>query len=275
VVKVDGAPQGNIGADGTLIVTVAPGKGHLLEIGRDGYQTASQSLNIKAGDNINVLSPLIPIPVQPKVETPQAQPVRIDSFSATASPIVQGDPTTLQWTTNNASDVSIDNAIGEVGKNSQTTVYPSKNTTYTLTAKGSGGTQQRTVNIVVEPKAEKPATPVASAPAKPVDETPLIQAVLNNFNAALSARDVTRMQAIWPNMPADRAKGYRDEFKDLSKKAKVSDDCQASSLSISGDSANWPCVENTLNPGEKKPQSWRMQITFAKKNGAWTITSLK
>ena len=67
MVKVDGAPQGNIGADGTLIVTVAPGKGHLLEIGRDGYQTASQSLNIKAGDNINVLSPLIPIPVQPKL----------------------------------------------------------------------------------------------------------------------------------------------------------------------------------------------------------------
>jgi serine/threonine-protein kinase len=274
VVKVDGAPQGNIGPDGTLIVTVAPGKSHSLEIGRDGYQTASQPFSIKAGDNINVLSPLIPNPVQPKVETPQVQPVQIVSFSPTASQIVQGDPITLQWTTINASDVSIDNAIGEVGKNSQTTVYPSKNTTYTLTAKGSGGTQQRTVNIVVEPKAEKPAAPVASTPAKPVDETPLIQAVLNNFNAALSARDVTRMQAIWPNMPADRAKGYRDEFKDLSKKAKVSDDCQASSLSISGDSANWPCVENTVTPGEK-PQSWRMQITFTKKNGAWIISSLK
>jgi hypothetical protein len=63
---------------------------------------------------------------------------RVIRFEATPVTILVGEASTLSWTTDGATDVSI-SGIGSVELNGSRTVSPSQTTTYTLTAKGSDG----------------------------------------------------------------------------------------------------------------------------------------
>lgn len=268
-VSVDNASQGQTDVHGSLIVPVKPGT-RSLGISLNGYQPSSQTLNIKAGERLILPAVLTPIPVVPKPPSPsQPQPVQILSFSASGAQIEEGQSTTLSWQTANASDVSINNGIGSVVPSSQTTVRPASSTTYVLTANGNSGPQQRSINIVVEPKAVTPL-PSTSQPAQPVDQMALIQAVLNNFNAALAGHDLARMQAA--GMKSQDAKRWQDFFKG-NPGAKVSDSCPPSSLAISGDTADWACTETTtvISGGRQQPTAHSIRFTFAKKNGTWII----
>ena len=270
-VSIDHSPQGTADARGNLIVQVKPGT-RSLDIGLNGYQPFSQTFSIKAGEKNNVAVMLTPVPAAPKpVATPQPQPVQILSFSATASQIEQGQPTTLKWQTSNASDVSIDNGIARVDNSGETTVRPPNSTTYVLTAKGNGGTQQRSLNIVVEAKVEKAPAPVARAP-QPVDERPLVEAALNNFRAAWNGHDMGRMRAAWAGMSSQQAKGLQSFFKN-NPEAKVSDECAPSALNISGDTAEWNCTETTtiVSGGRPLSSAHGIHFTFSKKSGSWTI----
>ena len=73
----------------------------------------------------------------------------------TASPtsITSGQTATLTWTTTNATSASIDNGISAVTPVSggSVTVQPSKTTTYTLTATGSGGSITAQATVTVQP----------------------------------------------------------------------------------------------------------------------------
>ena len=73
--------------------------------------------------------------------------------------IQQGQPATLSWQTSNATDVSID-GIGAVQPTGSQQVTPTDSTTYHLTAKGPGGTQDATTRLTVTP-------PTAAAPPPP------------------------------------------------------------------------------------------------------------
>ena len=55
------------------------------------------------------------------------------SFSATPQQIISPNPTTLSWSTANATSVSIDNGVGIVDLNDSIEVTPSETTTYTIT----------------------------------------------------------------------------------------------------------------------------------------------
>jgi len=63
---------------------------------------------------------------------------QIIRFEANPMTIAPGTSSTLSWTTNGASTVSI-SGVGNVTPNGSTTVSPTQTTTYTLTATGSGG----------------------------------------------------------------------------------------------------------------------------------------
>src|SRR5215470_15154713 len=78
------------------------------------------------------------------------QPPAAPTASLTASPetIDKGQSATLTWQTSNATDVSIDN-VGAVDPNGSQQVSPTESTTYTLTAKGAGGTQSATARVTV------------------------------------------------------------------------------------------------------------------------------
>jgi peptidoglycan-associated lipoprotein len=87
-------------------------------------------------------------------------------LSANPETIQQGQSTTLTWQTSNATDVSID-AVGAVQASGSQQVTPASSTTYTLTAKGAGGTQTATARVTVT---TPPPPPPPPPPAAPSDE---------------------------------------------------------------------------------------------------------
>ena len=268
-VSVDRAPVGTTDARGNLIVQVKPGA-RSLEIALNGYQPFSQNFNVNAGERNNLSVVLTPVPSAPKPVAPAAQPVQILSFAASASQIEQGQPTTLQWQTANAAEVSINNGISRVDNSGQTTVRPDSTTTYVLTATGNGGTQQRSINIIVEPKAAVVAAP-APAPAAP-DDAALVSAAVEKFNSALAARNVAAMKALWPSMNSSQEKGFQNFFKS-NRDARISDACSPSSLTISGSSADWVCNETTTIVVNGSPKKYEHSIRFAfrKSGDDWIV----
>jgi peptidoglycan-associated lipoprotein len=99
-----------------------------------------------------------PAPVTPQAPPPPP-PAPTASISASPNSINQGQSTTLTWKTENATDVSID-GIGKVDASGTQSVSPSESTTYRLTAKGPGGSQDATARVTVSvpppPQEEKP-----------------------------------------------------------------------------------------------------------------------
>jgi len=71
------------------------------------------------------------------------------TLSAHPQNIKPGDSSTLTWDTKNADTVSIDHGIGNVKDSGDQKVSPKNDTTYTLTAKGKGGTVTCQTTITV------------------------------------------------------------------------------------------------------------------------------
>ena len=95
---------------------------------------------------------------------PSAPPPATPTATLAANPAVieQGQTTTLTWQTNNANDITID-GLGTVPASGSRSVTPNTSTTYTLTAKGPGGSQDASTRVTVN-------TPVAQAAPSPSDE---------------------------------------------------------------------------------------------------------
>lgn len=77
-------------------------------------------------------------------------PVPTVSFGSDADAVLAGESTSLRWTTSNADTVTLDNGLGAQPLSGSVTITPAQNTTYQLTASGSGGTTaaQTTVDVV-------------------------------------------------------------------------------------------------------------------------------
>src|SRR6202049_95479 len=91
-------------------------------------------------------------------------PAPTASLSANPNTVQQGQSTTLTWETTGATDVSID-GIGAVQPSGSQQVTPAESTTYHLTAKGAGGTQEATARVTVT----QSAAPTATGPS-PTEE---------------------------------------------------------------------------------------------------------
>jgi peptidoglycan-associated lipoprotein len=98
---------------------------------------------------------------------PPPPPPAAPTASLTASPdtIDKGQSSTLTWQTTNANSVSIDNGVGAVQPNGSQQVTPTESTTYTLTAKGDGGTQTATARVTVNQPPPPPPPPATAAPS--------------------------------------------------------------------------------------------------------------
>lgn len=101
-------------------------------------------------------------------------------------------------------------------------------------------------------------------------ESGSLQATLNQFDSALAAHDVEMLQAV--GIKHVSAKRWQKFFKD-NPRATVTDHCEASGLFISGDTANWTCLETATIIYEEKPRAFVhvIRFTFAKTNGEWMI----
>jgi peptidoglycan-associated lipoprotein len=114
-------------------------------------------------------APIVNTPASPQPAARTAEPepsapmaVRINSFTGEPRSIERGQAATLRWSVGNSTDISIDQNLGAVAANGTRQVFPSQTTTYTLTAKG-GGTQD-TRSVTIEVSSSVPAPPPRPAP---------------------------------------------------------------------------------------------------------------
>ncbi len=100
-----------------------------------------------------------PAPPPPPPPPPPAAPTA--SISVNPNTIQAGQSASLTWQTTNATDVTID-GIGAVQANGSQSVSPTDSTTYHLTAKGTGGTQEASARITVTQPPPPAAAPSPS-----------------------------------------------------------------------------------------------------------------
>jgi peptidoglycan-associated lipoprotein len=106
-------------------------------------------------------------PVAPTPPPPPPPPAAAPTVTLSANPtsIERGQSSTLTWSSTNATNVSIDQSIGDVSTSGSRSVSPSSSTTYLITAKGEGGTETATARITVTAPPPPPPAPT------PVTET--------------------------------------------------------------------------------------------------------
>ncbi|HKW19360.1 MAG TPA: peptidoglycan-associated lipoprotein Pal [Terriglobales bacterium] len=102
----------------------------------------------------------------PPPPPPPPPPAPTASLSASPDTVDKGQSTTLTWQTTNASEVSIDNGVGNVQPNGSQQVSPTESTTYTLTAKGDGGNQTATARVTVNAPPPPPPPPTQAGPSE-------------------------------------------------------------------------------------------------------------
>ncbi|HWR37164.1 MAG TPA: peptidoglycan-associated lipoprotein Pal [Clostridia bacterium] len=92
---------------------------------------------------------------------PPPPPSPTASLSANPATIQAGQSTTLTWTTQNATEVTIE-SVGKVDVSGSSSVSPTDSTTYRLTAKGPGGSIDATARVTVT---QPPPPPPPAAPS--------------------------------------------------------------------------------------------------------------
>jgi peptidoglycan-associated lipoprotein len=83
-------------------------------------------------------------------QTPPPPTAPTATLSASPNVIQQGQSTQLTWQTTNATDITIA-GLGTVDASGSRSVAPGTSTTYTLLAKGAGGSQEATARVTVNP----------------------------------------------------------------------------------------------------------------------------
>ncbi|HEV3512607.1 MAG TPA: OmpA family protein [Candidatus Sulfotelmatobacter sp.] len=113
----------------------------------------------------------------PAAPPPPAAPTA--TLAANPAVIQQGQSTTLTWQTNNANEITIA-GLGTVAASGSQSITPNTSTTYTLTAKGPGGSEDASARVTVN-------EPVAQSAPSPTDEDLFaknVKDVLFDYNKA-------------------------------------------------------------------------------------------
>lgn len=99
-----------------------------------------------------------------KVTPPAPPPPTAPTATLAANPgvIQQGQSTVLTWQTSNANEITIA-GLGTLAPSGSRSITPSESTTYTLVAKGPGGTKDVSARVTVN-------APIAKATPSPTDE---------------------------------------------------------------------------------------------------------
>jgi len=89
--------------------------------------------------------------VAPPPPPPPPPPPAAPTVTLTAEPgtVEKGQSVTLTWSSENATDLDLQPSVGAVQAKGSSSVTPEDSTTYTLTAKGPGGTQSATARVTV------------------------------------------------------------------------------------------------------------------------------
>ncbi len=107
--------------------------------------------------------PIAPPPAPPAPPSPAAPTA---TLRAMPSALEQGQSSTLSWNSTNATELTLEPALGSVAPQGSLQVQPDRSTTYTLTAKGPGGTAEASARITVN----APPTPPSAVVRTPLEE---------------------------------------------------------------------------------------------------------
>jgi peptidoglycan-associated lipoprotein len=110
---------------------------------------------------VAALPPPPPLPAAKESAPPPLKPV-IAKFAAVPSAITRGESSTLSWSVSNATSVTIEPSVGTVQPGGSRQVFPNSTTSFTLVAKGPGGTAEDIATVRVN----TPAPTTAAAPTK-------------------------------------------------------------------------------------------------------------
>lgn len=108
--------------------------------------------------NKAVNRPITSNPTPPTTTAPPARPTV--TLQASSTFIQKGESATLNWSSTNATTLTLTPAVGSVAPEGSAKVTPSDSTTYTITATGPGGSAEQNVRITVSPA----GPPVTEAP---------------------------------------------------------------------------------------------------------------
>jgi peptidoglycan-associated lipoprotein len=97
-----------------------------------------------------------PPPPPPPPPPPAAA---VCTLSAEPTTVEKGQSVTLNWTSQNATDLDLQPAVGKVQASGSQSVTPSDSTTYTLTATGAGGSTSCTARVTVTAPPPPPPPP--------------------------------------------------------------------------------------------------------------------
>jgi peptidoglycan-associated lipoprotein len=118
---------------------------------------------VAAGCKKKAPPPPPPPPPKPEVkEVPPPPKAPSISFLVEPSAIERGQSARLRWDVSDATDIAVSPGIGTVAARGSREVYPSDTTTYTLRAKGPGGStsQSATVRVTAPPPPPPPPPPL-------------------------------------------------------------------------------------------------------------------
>ena len=109
-----------------------------------------------------------PPPPPPPTQAPPANKPAISFFTAEPSTINTGQSSSLRWSVTDATNIQIDNGIGQVSPNGRRAVYPTATTTYHMTANGPGGdtSADATVTVSTPPPPEPVRQQTTETPAE-------------------------------------------------------------------------------------------------------------
>lgn len=110
---------------------------------------------LMAGCNKKVTKATPPTP-------PPAPPAPTATLAASPNVIQQGQTTTLSWETTNSTDITIA-GLGTVPASGSRSVTPDASTTYTLEAKGPGGTKDASARVTVNSRTVSETTSPSDA----------------------------------------------------------------------------------------------------------------
>ena len=123
------------------------------------------------------LAPAIAVAQEPEAPAARAEgfpigpPAHIIQFAAQPASVRAGEPVTLTWAAFNSDNMSIDQCVGTIPARGTRVVTPAVTTTYTLTAKGRGGNDKRSITVTVS--GSNPAAANATPVCADVQEQPI------------------------------------------------------------------------------------------------------
>lgn len=127
---------------------------------RSALTIAALALAIMAGGCKKEVAAPPPAPPAP----PPAPARPTVTLQASPTIVQRGESSTLNWSSTNATELTVSPGIGTVSPEGSTRVSPSDSTTYTITAKGPGGsiTADARVTVTAPPPPPPPAKPTAT-----------------------------------------------------------------------------------------------------------------